>query len=104
MTESIPVNPLGTDEDEIALWGTQGGDLARWDADEKAYVWHELPDWYAGSGINEKVGDPIPKEWDMIPTNEAARQEMLRDEEDPDDSYDGNPEYVLGKRLEMYNS
>ena len=69
--------PSGT---ELALWGTQGGGLARWDDHKSVYVWHELPDWYAESGIQERVGDPIPAEWGLAPANESARNDMQEGE------------------------
>lgn len=76
MGTSTPIDPV-----TFALWGTQGGGLARWDEDRQTYVWHELPDWYATSGITEKVGDPIPRDWDLIPANEAACNEMFSEDE-----------------------
>jgi len=79
MNMSTRIDPVAVG---FALWGTQGGGLARWDGDRETYVWHELPDWYAASGITEKVGDEIPREWDLIPANEAARGEMLDEEEE----------------------
>lgn len=73
MTELMQV------EDEVALWATQGGGLACWSFDHQAYVWYELPDWYAHTPeITEKIGDPIPPEWDLISANAIAHFEMER--------------------------
>lgn len=65
---------------EVALWGTQAGGLARWDADKQAYVWHELPDWAAtmadGDPDKPVIGQPIHPEMDLIPANASARRDL----------------------------
>ena len=66
----------------IALWGTQGGGLAR-TAPDGSFVWYELPDWMTelpnGDPHKAKVGDPVPEEWDLIPASTVAREVMLDD-------------------------
>jgi|GEM_PF-1890192 len=63
----------------IDLWFTQGqGDgLAQWSDKHQAYVWARLPDWYSQfPDIKEQVGDPIPKEWGVVPANALAMDVM----------------------------
>jgi hypothetical protein len=52
---------------DFAVWGTQGGGLARLTA--SGYVFVEPPD----EVHNLKVGDGVPLEWDMQPANTLAR-------------------------------
>lgn len=50
------------------IWGTQGGGLVRQEGDH--YVFVEAPGF---DGI--QVGDRMHEMWDLIPANEAAREE-----------------------------
>jgi hypothetical protein len=74
---------------EVPLYATQGGGIAT--SKDGQFVWHELPDWVEalpdGEPNKQKVGDLIPDEWDIVPINESARQEMS-DEFDPLDFSD----------------
>lgn len=65
----------------LPIFGTQGGGYATWDADRKQYVWQETPEEFP----EFKVGDPIPEMWDVIPANQAARDDMFGND-DFDDS------------------
>jgi hypothetical protein len=58
------------------VFGTQGGGLVREVSQNPfSYVFVEKPDC---PGLD--VGDTMPKEWDLIPANQAARD--LLDQED----------------------
>ena len=71
-------------QDNIPLYATQGGGYATFKAG--TLVWHELPDWMSelldGDPDKQKIGDPIPEEWDFQPINESAREELF-DEDYP---------------------
>ncbi len=54
-----------------ALWGTQGGGLARQVGTGNHYVFVEAP---GHSGLN--VGDAVPGDWDIQPANQLAREQM----------------------------
>jgi hypothetical protein len=69
MTESASSAPTQVN---FALWATQGGGLARWDDAQGCDVWHEAPSQFP----EFKVGEPIPRQWDLIPANDAARAEI----------------------------
>ncbi len=62
---------------DFPVYGTQGGGLVRQQGD--GFIFVEVDKNLHHMGLN--VGDKLPHEWDMIPANEAARQEMER--EDP---------------------
>ena len=54
----------------FAVFGTQGGGLARRDGSRYIFVTKpECPGF--------EVGDVVPKEWDLIAANEKARAEVL---------------------------
>lgn len=73
----VSTNSLNEISEE--LYATQGGGLAT--RNGTTYVWYELPDWYAKfPEIDEKVGDPIPDQWSVVPVNTAA----LNSESDPE--------------------
>jgi len=58
----------GVPDVNFPLYGTQGGGFARFEGD--TLVWHsDIPSFLGGA----KPGDPVPREWDYQPANEAAR-------------------------------
>lgn len=59
---------------DFAVFGTQGGGLARRSDDGNDYVWYEVPAEFAEEF---KVGDIIPDEWDIQPANEPGRRETV---------------------------
>jgi hypothetical protein len=72
MSDAIPDD---LDSLEFAVFGTQGGGLARLEG--RVLVWIELPDWCPTGDFDPKVGDPVPEEWGCIPANVAAHESML---------------------------
>lgn len=77
----------------LPIYGTQGGGYATWSSELQCYVWHsEIPDFMSDA----KVGDPIPKEWDLIPANQAARDDMFGDDDFDDVTLGdyGDPEWT----------
>jgi hypothetical protein len=58
---------------EFAVYGTQGGGLARRIGD--TYIFVTMPDC---PGLD--VGDEVPKEWDLQPANQLALEEDDRDQ------------------------
>ena len=71
-----------TREYDYLVWGTQGGGLAR--KVGLMYIFVEAPDC---PGLN--VGDEVPREWDLAPANEMARE----DDEEPEDDGGGAARY-----------
>lgn len=65
----------------FAVYGTQGGGLAKWVEENKCYVFVTPP----AGGIMLGVGDPVPEEWSVEPTCNAFLDDHLDDE-----SYMGN--------------
>lgn len=64
------------------LYATQGGGYAMYENGK--YVWHsEIPEFLPDA----KPGDSIPEEWDLIPVNDAARNELEDDYYDYEDDY-----------------
>ena len=57
-------------EYNYAVWGTQGGGLAR-EVRRGVYIFVTKPNC---PGFD--VGDEVPAEWGLTPANEIARQEM----------------------------
>jgi hypothetical protein len=56
---------------DFPVYATQGGGLARRSGD--TYIFEESPPPEMGLG----VGDVVPREWDLIPANSAAEEEVL---------------------------
>jgi hypothetical protein len=52
-----------------AVWTTQGGGLVK--EVNETFVFVEVPE-----GMGLEVGDALPDQWDLIPANELARQEL----------------------------
>ena len=58
------------------VFGTQGGGLVREvSRNPFLYVFVEAPDGCPGL----EVGDMMPKEWDVVPVNELAREVVRRE-------------------------
>lgn len=59
------------------VWGTQGGGLVREikTSNGYRYIFVEAPPFGMGLG----VGDFMPEEWDIIPANQQAREEVDRE-------------------------
>ena len=54
------------------LYATQGGGFARFEGD--MLVWHsDIPDFLGDA----KPGDPVPREWDFLPANDAAKSAVF---------------------------
>ena len=68
---------------DFAVWGTQGGGLAKWDNSRVSYVFVESPDWWPN-----QEGKEVPKEWGIMPANEKAFRVMHDEMYNEDRSFD----------------